>query len=542
MTRKCSKLIWSAITSVVAILGLFVLGVTPAVAGVGGSDTPTWPPSAAVGQTFAANVFVTNTSTSPNDVESVNLISLFVTPACADSADNPCAAINADPGTFKIVSAVGNVGTAPCSGVAFTIGPENVTTGEVQLTPTSTVTLAPTNPAGGNVSCLVDLQILVLKVPSNPVPPVPPAPPFTTDVLTRVALVGVTSGLGGSGAGSAQIDVNKGVVTISTTSNPNTTNVVPGTSVSDSVTVTGPAGAVTPTGNVRFILCQPGEVNPGVGCSSPAGTKVGSDKALVAGAAASDSTSDTTAIGQYCWRARYLGDANYDVQNHTNATTECFTTEAIVISEVCKTPGYFGNHTTVTQAGIDALTLKIGTPLTICGQDITNVSVPDPASAIEAICAKPSTDKTEPLKAGRNLMAAALNCVANNPTPAPGATVCEGVSINDLFEACNAECATVASQGGRQVIVTINGVQINCNPALDCYNNGLGFDPTTGACSAQQVCMHENSLVGTCSQSGTICSNNVPCPQGETCDHTPADPTSCTEALGNTCTIFSGAC
>jgi hypothetical protein len=28
----------------------------------------------------------------------------------------------------------------------------------------------------------------------------------------------------------------------------------------------------------------------------------------------------------YCWRARYLGDANYNPVNHTNATTECFST------------------------------------------------------------------------------------------------------------------------------------------------------------------------------------------------------------------------
>ena len=195
------------------------------------------------------------------------------------------------------------------------------------------------------------------------------------------------------------------------------------------------------------------------------------------------------------------------------------------------------------QAGLDAIGNKIGGPVTICGQTIDNINVPDPASAIEAICVTPSTDQTLPLHGGRNLMVTAINCVANNPTPGPGATICEGTSVNDLFEACNTECAAVAAaNAGSQVIVTISGVQIDCNTALDCYNNGNGFDPATGQCSAVQACIHEGSLVGTCSVSGTLCSDNVACPQGETCDQGSADPDSCKAARGNSCTIFSGAC
>jgi hypothetical protein len=214
----------------------------------------------------------------------------------------------------------------------------------------------------------------------------------------------------------------------------------------------------------------------------------------------------------------------------------------VQLVEVCKSPGYFGNHPIVTQAGIDALINKIGGPLTICGQNIDNVNVPDPASALEAICVKPSTDKTLPLKGGRNLMVAALNCVANDPTPAPGATVCEGVSIDDLFEACNAECAAVAAVGGKAVVVTINNVEIDCNAALDCYNNGQGFDPASGLCNGQVACFHEGSTVGTCSGSGDLCSDNIACPQGEVCQKGSATPGDCGEARGNTCTIFGGSC
>ena len=62
------------------------------------------------------------------------------------------------------------------------------------------------------------------------------------------------------------------------------------------------------------------------GCEGSAGTKIGATKTLSGGAATSDATTNTTAIGKYCWRAEYSGDAFYTASTHTNATTECFTT------------------------------------------------------------------------------------------------------------------------------------------------------------------------------------------------------------------------
>jgi hypothetical protein len=238
---------------------------------------------------------------------------------------------------------------------------------------------------------------------------------------------------------------------------------------------------------------------------------VGAVKALdAAGQAISDSTANTTTTGTYCWRAEYSGDSNY-----TAGPTR---TPRANIVEVCKTPGIYGTHPPVTQAGIDALVTKIGGPLTICSQDISL-----------------------PLKGGRNPMVTAINCVANNPTPGAGGTICEGTSLNDLFEACNAECAAVAVNGGKQVIVTINNVQIDCNVSLNCYNNGLSYDPATNQCTADQACLHElRVVVGTCSISGALCSDNVACPVGETCEPGSASPDSCQEAKDNSCTIFSG--
>ena len=112
---------------------------------------------------------------------------------------------------------------------------------------------------------------------------------------------------------------------ITTTSNPTGFNLAPGVTASDHVIVQDPAGSTTPQGTVAFFLCTPAQVTAG-GC--PGGNPVGGVKPLVAGAATSDSTNATTALGTYCWRAVYSpGGASVgiiDSAEHTNATSECF--------------------------------------------------------------------------------------------------------------------------------------------------------------------------------------------------------------------------
>jgi hypothetical protein len=129
-------------------------------------------------------------------------------------------------------------------------------------------------------------------------------------------------------------DFNTCRAVVSTTSSTTASNVVPGTSVTDSVTVTGTSltggSAPTPQGTVKFVLCQPADVTAG-GCVAPAGSQVGAIKTLNAsGQATSDATTNTTALGKYCWRAEYTPAAGspYSATSHTNATTECFTTVA----------------------------------------------------------------------------------------------------------------------------------------------------------------------------------------------------------------------
>src|SRR5438045_496263 len=111
----------------------------------------------------------------------------------------------------------------------------------------------------------------------------------------------------------------------STTSSPTGGNVVPGSSASDTATVSGGAGQPTPTGTVDFFLCQPATVTSNGGDCSSGGTKVGATKPLDGnGQATSDASTNTSAVGTYCWRAEYSGDGFYLPSSHTNATTECF--------------------------------------------------------------------------------------------------------------------------------------------------------------------------------------------------------------------------
>jgi len=234
-----------------------------------------------------------------------------------------CSGTNVDPDIFKVLSAVGDASTAPCAGVIFQVGTPDMTTGEVALTPLTTVTLGASNGAVDTRTCQINVTLRVFQVPTNPAQP---GPPVTTDPAARVSLKGVTSMVTGTASGTAQIQVDKATPALESTSNPNTDNVAPGTGVRDTVTVIKAPGAIAPTGFVRFILCQPGEVTS-AGCPAGSGTKVGNDRPVVNKSALSAKSIDTLDLGTYCWRARYLGDNNYNPQNHTDATTECFTVE-----------------------------------------------------------------------------------------------------------------------------------------------------------------------------------------------------------------------
>ena len=309
-----------ALEVVVTPFVVFLL-VTSAMAAVGASVDLVWPDFAVVGDLFIASMLITNVSTPPNDIENVNLTAVFVTPACAGGLAPTCLATpvdQRDPGIFKVLVAVGDESTPPCAGTAFEIEVPNESTGEVALRPASVITMGP---AAGAISrtCQVNMILRVFRVPTNPAN----GPPVTTDPLARADLLGQVSGLTGHGNSATEITIERAVVGMSSTRIHG--EVDAGTQVYDKVNITKAPGAIPPAGLVRFILCQPDEVTEN-GCPGGVGTKVGADKPVTGGLAISDPSTDTTTLGTYCWRIRFLGDANYRPRNHTNATTECFAT------------------------------------------------------------------------------------------------------------------------------------------------------------------------------------------------------------------------
>ena len=202
------------IWAVLGTIGLLLLGVAVprADAGIGGGNTPTWPATAQVGSTFSASITIVNTSTTPNDTESVKLVPtgsvtapLTLTPACADtSGGGHCLPPNLDPGVFTVLSASGDAATAPCAGFTFAISAPDPASGEVKLTPNNTITLGPANGPAADRTCKVNLSLHVEKVPANPSGGVA----GRTDPVSFVGLQGVSSQLFGSASGSATIVIS----------------------------------------------------------------------------------------------------------------------------------------------------------------------------------------------------------------------------------------------------------------------------------------------------------------------------------------------
>jgi hypothetical protein len=147
---------------------------------------------------------------------------------------------------------------------------------------------------------------------------------------------------------------------------------------------------------------------------------------------------------------------------------------------------------------------NFGGSLEICGATINNTLVGSPNSAVEAICVSPKGDSR--LQLARQLTAAALNCGITNSTDPTTCTglgesstdPCAGVSVHDVFEACNAACPT----GTTITVNDINGTPttVSCIGLLDCFNNGggVGINPVTGLpeCGAGPTC--SETLVNGC--------------------------------------------
>ena len=180
--------------------------------------------------------------------------------------------------------------------------------------------------------------------------------------------------------------------------------------------------------------------------------------------------------------------------------------------EICRTPGFWGTHAgrekarsqNITQAVLNAA----GGCIEICGEIIDNTLLNSADSAVEAICVSPRG--TQELQLVRQLTATALNCIITNGSPD-----CTNVSIQDVFQACDAACAA----GDPSAADTCIGL-------LDCFNNGGTIDNTGSCVSGGTNNCHNQPLIN----DSLNLNFEPPGPAGSSNE--------CNDALGNTCTVI----
>ena len=171
--------------------------------------------------------------------------------------------------------------------------------------------------------------------------------------------------------------------------------------------------------------------------------------------------------------------------------------EDCAVDEICRTPGFWGTHGGSEKGGpnITQAVLNETGPISICGVTISTTDL-TATSAIEAICVSPKGQQT--LQLARQLTAAALNCGMTNSVSCggggqnPGTNICGGVSIEDVFNACNEACAA-----GLTSPASGDFAGISCIEAIDCFNNGGSGLDAEGVCTGDSGC-HDRPLVNGC--------------------------------------------
>ena len=91
----------------------------------------------------------------------------------------------------------------PCAGVAFSVGSPDPVTGEIQLIPSSTISLGASTGPAADRACRVDLVLQVNKLPAHPDGGIP----GKTNTLSRTVLRGESSLLKVLASGIAPITV-----------------------------------------------------------------------------------------------------------------------------------------------------------------------------------------------------------------------------------------------------------------------------------------------------------------------------------------------
>ena len=304
------------------ILGIFLMSPGLTFAGVGGADVPTVTSPVTVGQTGLSWSFtITNLSTTPNDVDNVQVLSpnnIFFTTTCGiASPDGICPAGSREaPNTITIspLTGTGLAGTA-CAGVSFTVA-ATANPNEYVFTPGANVILGPSSAGGNAARCQVNFTVNINAAPVHDSSSVLPG--LQTSQLARVETLQDTTTLEtGSCAGTSTV-LMSATPTISTTPNPTSGPI--GTVLNDSATL---SGGVSPTGTITFNLF-------GVNDQTCSGAPIFTNTVPVSGNGTySTSAGFTTVVaGTYHWMATYSGDAS-----NASVSSIC-ADEAVVIGKI----------------------------------------------------------------------------------------------------------------------------------------------------------------------------------------------------------------
>jgi hypothetical protein len=294
--------------AIIAVIFLLSPGVT--FAGVQGGAGPTVTSPVSVGQTgLDWFLDITNTSSSPNNVNQIKVTNIFVTTACGDQVGGgicPAGELEAD-NTIQITPVTARAGQLACAGVNFTV--LKTGTNEYQFIPDSDVLLAPTFPAGNpNITCRIPFKVNINAGVANDA--VPPDPPKNTAQLGRAAFEDITLHDLGTGAGSSNAVVNLCTPTIETIRDPASSTLPPTPAVlNDKAKLTKDPNCpnVVPTGTITFNLYGVNDqtctsaaictksVTPISGCISPSSCEPSTGCSV-------------TQPGVYHWIATYSGD------------------------------------------------------------------------------------------------------------------------------------------------------------------------------------------------------------------------------------------
>jgi hypothetical protein len=256
-----------------------------------------------------------------------------------------------------------------------------------------------------------------------------------------------------------------------TASTPSANNVVPGTSVSDTATVTPVvSGQPVPTGSVKFFLCQPAAVTAGQGCVS-GGDQVGAAKTLSGGMATSDSTTNTSTLGMYCWRAEYTPDTTfYSASSHTNATTECFTTKQL-------TP------TTTTQSSPNTSTVVPGTPASDTATISGGAGNPVPTGSVTFFLCQPSDVTAAGCPTGSGTQVGAVKTLSG------GVATSDATTPASVTTAVGKYCWRTLYSGDT-VYTSQNATNATIGTNGECFtvvNNQVNIVPTQATCQTFQA-------------------------------------------------------